>query len=55
MSTDDWLFFEYKVTSVSEVMAPNGVGFVEGLGVMNETVVRNGGTIYQTSINLTDE
>ena len=53
MSTDDWLF--YKVTSVSEVVAPNGVGFVEGLGVMNETAVREGGTIYQASINFTDE
>ena len=36
-------------------MAPNGVGFVESLGVMNETAVRNGGTNYQASINLTDE
>ena len=43
MSTDDWLF--YKVTSVSEVMAPNGVGFLEGLAVMNVTAVRKGGTI----------
>ena len=38
-----------------EVMAPNGVSFVEGLGVMNDTAVRNGSTIYQASINLTDE
>jgi len=54
MSTDDWLC--YKVTSVSEFMAPNGVGFVEGgLGVTSETAVRNGGTIYQASINLRDE
>jgi hypothetical protein len=52
MSTDDWLF--YKVT-VSEVVAQNRVGFVEGLVVMNETAVREGGTIYQASINLTDE
>jgi hypothetical protein len=43
MLTGDWLF--YKVTLVSEVMAPNVVGFVEGLVVTNEAAVRNGGTI----------
>jgi len=36
-------------------MAPNGVGFVKGLGVTKEIAVRNGGTIYQASINLRDE
>jgi len=55
MSTDDWLFYEYNVISLSGIMAPNGVRFVVGLGVMNETAVRNGITIYQTSINLRDE